>query len=82
MFRNMPQGRSVTPGYTVIYPNREKPASKLVKLVVCIILFASVTGGTTSSGGDGLAVPNAIVRRQLAIARSRGRTVSTGQCAG
>jgi S1-C subfamily serine protease len=45
-------------------------------------VFASVTGGTTSSAGDGLAVPNAIVRRQLVMARSRGRTVSTGQCAG
>src|SRR5436305_14213715 len=42
MLRNMPTGRSVTPGYTVIYPNREKPASKLTKLVVIIIMLASV----------------------------------------
>ena len=42
MFRNMPQGRSITPGYTVIYPNREKPASKLTKVVICIILLVSV----------------------------------------
>jgi hypothetical protein len=41
MFRNMPRGRSVTPGYTVIYPNREKPASKLTKFVVCVILLVS-----------------------------------------
>ena len=45
-------------------------------------VFASITGGTVGSGGDGLAVPNAVVRKQLGIARSRGRTVSTGQCAG
>jgi S1-C subfamily serine protease len=45
-------------------------------------VFASITGGTVSPGGDGLAVPNSIVRRQLAIARSRGHSVNTGPCAG
>jgi S1-C subfamily serine protease len=45
-------------------------------------VFASITGASVSSGGDGLAVPNAIVRKELAIARSRNRIVSTGQCAG
>jgi S1-C subfamily serine protease len=45
-------------------------------------VFASITGGPVSSGGDGLAVPNAIVRTQLAIAKSRKRFVATGQCAG
>jgi S1-C subfamily serine protease len=45
-------------------------------------VFASITGGTVSSGGDGLAVPNTIVRKQLAIATSRGRPVSTGPCSG
>ena len=42
MFRNMPQGRSVTPGYTVIYPNREKAASVITKYVVIIILLVAV----------------------------------------
>jgi hypothetical protein len=42
MFRNMPQGRAVTPGYTVIYPNREKSVSQVTKLVVVIILLAAV----------------------------------------
>jgi hypothetical protein len=37
----MPQGRNVTPGYTVVYPNREKASSKLVKLIVVILLLAS-----------------------------------------
>jgi len=42
MLRNMPVRRSVTPGYTVIYPNREKAASKLTKLVVVLIMLVSV----------------------------------------
>jgi hypothetical protein len=42
MFRNMPQGRSITPGYTVIYPNREKAGAKLTKAVVCLIMLVSV----------------------------------------
>ena len=45
-------------------------------------VFASITGGTTAPGGDGLAVPNAIVAKQLAIARSRRQFVATGACAG
>ncbi len=44
-------------------------------------VFASITGGNTA-GGDGLAVPNAIVRKELAVARSHNGPVSTGQCAG
>lgn len=42
MFRNMPQGRTVTPGYTVIYPNREKASSHAIRLVVIVILLISV----------------------------------------
>jgi S1-C subfamily serine protease len=45
-------------------------------------VFASITGGTVAPGGDGLAIPNSIVRKQLSIATSRGRSVSTGQCSG
>jgi hypothetical protein len=41
MLRHMPQGRTITPGYTVVYPNREKAASKLVKLIVFILLLGS-----------------------------------------
>ena len=37
----MPQGRTLTPGYTVVYPNREKASSKLVKLIVCLLLLGS-----------------------------------------
>lgn len=33
--------KSVTPGYVVVYPNRDKAASKLTKTVVAIILLVS-----------------------------------------
>ena len=42
MFRDMPQGRTLTPGYTVVYPNREKPGSVTTKAVVVLILLVSV----------------------------------------
>ena len=38
----MAQVRNITPGYVVIHPNREKSACKVVKLVVVLILLASV----------------------------------------
>jgi hypothetical protein len=34
--------RTVTPGYTVVFPNREKSASKAMKALVAVILLASV----------------------------------------
>lgn len=40
MFRDMT--RSVSPGCVVVYPNREKAASKLSKAVVVLLLLASV----------------------------------------
>jgi lysylphosphatidylglycerol synthetase-like protein (DUF2156 family) len=42
MFRTMPQGRTLTPGYTVIYPNREKASSVTTKAIVVLIMLASV----------------------------------------
>jgi hypothetical protein len=42
MFRNVQFGKIVTPGYTVIYPNREKAASKTTKAIVVLILLVSV----------------------------------------
>jgi hypothetical protein len=38
----MAQLRSVTPGHTVIFPNREKAASKAMKALVALILLVSV----------------------------------------
>ncbi len=42
MVRDMPQGRTVTPGYKVVYPNRDKAASKATKAIVVLILLVSV----------------------------------------
>jgi hypothetical protein len=42
MFRDMPVGKTLTPGYTVIYPNREKASSKTTKAIVVIIMLVSV----------------------------------------
>jgi signal transduction histidine kinase len=40
MVRNM--AKSVTPGYVVVYPNRDKASSKLTKLLVVLLLLVSV----------------------------------------
>jgi hypothetical protein len=38
----MPPHRTLTPGYAVVYPNREKASSKLMKAFVALVLLASV----------------------------------------
>ena len=38
----MADHRTVTPGYAVVFPNREKAASKLMKAIVALILLVSV----------------------------------------
>jgi lysylphosphatidylglycerol synthetase-like protein (DUF2156 family) len=38
----MPQHRTLTPGYAVVFPNREKATSKVMKAVVALILLVSV----------------------------------------
>ena len=38
----MAQHRTVTPGYAVVFPNREKAASKVMKALVALILLVSV----------------------------------------
>jgi hypothetical protein len=42
MVPGMAQHRTVTPGYAVVFPNREKAASKTMKAVVTLILLISV----------------------------------------
>jgi S1-C subfamily serine protease len=50
---------------------------------VVATVFAAITGGTASERGGhgGFAVPNSLIRQQLAVARSRSAPVSTGSCA-
>ena len=42
MFRVVAFSRTLTPGYVVVYPNREKPASVTTKAVVIALLLVSV----------------------------------------
>ncbi len=42
MFRNVPQRRTLTPGYAVVYPNREKATNKTTKAIVVLIMLVSV----------------------------------------
>ena len=42
MVRNVAQHRTLTPGYAVVYPNREKAASKTTKAIVPLIMLVSV----------------------------------------
>ena len=50
---------------------------------VVATVFAAITGGTGTerSGHGGFAVPNSLIRQQLAVARSRSAPVSTSNCA-
>jgi hypothetical protein len=61
MFRVMPPVRNLPPGYTVSYPNRDKPASKATKTIVIVLLLVSVVlmlivtiGGWTKLEGQQL----------------------------
>jgi S1-C subfamily serine protease len=45
-------------------------------------VFAAIAGTSSTSSGDGLAVPNDVVRGQLALAQRRGGSVGSGPCAG
>jgi hypothetical protein len=38
----MPPGKTITPGYTVIHPNRDKAVCKATKAIVALILLVSV----------------------------------------
>src|ERR1700745_47673 len=42
MFRNMPPERTLTPGYTVIHPNRDKAICKTTKAIIVLILLVSI----------------------------------------
>jgi lysylphosphatidylglycerol synthetase-like protein (DUF2156 family) len=42
MFRGVPPVRNLQPGRTIVYPNREKAASKATKAIVVFILLVSV----------------------------------------
>ena len=42
MLRGVPLHRTITPGYAVVYPNREAAASKTTKAIIVLIMLVSV----------------------------------------
>ncbi len=42
MFRHVSLHRTITPGYAVVYPNREKAANKTTKAIIILIMLISV----------------------------------------
>ena len=42
MVRAVSPERNLQPGYTIVYPNRDKASSKVTKSIVVLILLASV----------------------------------------
>jgi uncharacterized membrane protein required for colicin V production len=80
-YGNGPVQRSITSLRGHVRPgNSGGPMVDAAGRVVATV-FAAITGGTGSTRG-GFAVPNALVRTQVGIARSRSEAVSTQGCAG
>jgi S1-C subfamily serine protease len=80
-YGNGPVQRSITSLRGRVRPgNSGGPMIDAAGRVVATV-FAAITGGTRSSRG-GFAVPNTLVRAQLALAGSRSAAVSTQGCAG
>jgi len=42
MVRHLAEARTLPPGYTVTYPNRDKVSSRVTKLIVVVIMLVSV----------------------------------------
>lgn len=77
-----PVTRSITPLRGLVRPgNSGGPLVDHAGQVLATV-FAAITSPTPGGGPGGLAVPNAVVASQLALARSRTKPVSSGQCAG
>lgn len=77
-----PVTRSITPLRGLVRPGNS--GGPLVDRAGDVLgtVFAAITSPTPGGGPGGMAVPNGVVRAQLALARSRRTPVSSGQCAG
>jgi S1-C subfamily serine protease len=81
-YGNGPVERSIEPLRGLVRPgNSGGPLVDAGGDVVGTV-FAAISGSSSSRGGDGLAVPNDLVRAQLARAQARRSAVSAGPCAG
>ncbi len=81
-YGNGPVVRSITSLRGLVRPgNSGGPMVDKAGSVVATV-FAAITSGSASAGPGGFAVPNAIVRHELAAAKANPGPVSTGPCAG
>ncbi len=79
-YGNGPIVRQITPLRGRVRPgNSGGPMIDGAGQVVATV-FAAITGSTATRGG--FAVPNAVVRKELALAQTRTAPISTGACAG
>jgi S1-C subfamily serine protease len=81
-YGNGPVLRSIEPLRGLVRPGNSGGPLVDARGQVLGTVFAAITGTPASSKGNGLAVPNAVVRGQLARAESRSGSVSSGPCAG
>jgi S1-C subfamily serine protease len=79
-YGNGPILRSITPLRGRVRPGNSGGPMVDASGQVVATVFAAITGSPTGDGG--FAVPNALVRNQLNIARTRTHSVPTGPCAG
>ncbi|MBV9801005.1 MAG: MarP family serine protease [Solirubrobacterales bacterium] len=80
-YGNGPVVRTITSLRGLVRPgNSGGPMVDKAESVVATV-FAAITSGS-ASGPGGFAVPNAIVRHELAVAKANAGPVSTGACAG
>ena len=79
-YGNGPVLRSITALRGRVRPGNSGGAMVDARGQVVATVFAAITGSPTGEGG--FAVPNSLVRTQLAEAKKRVHSVSTGACAG
>ena len=79
-YGNGPVLRSITPLRGLVRPGNSGGPMINVRGQVVATVFAAITG--SPSGRGGFAVPNGLIRKQLAESLSRTHAVSTQECAG
>jgi S1-C subfamily serine protease len=80
-YGNGPVVRSITSLRGLVRPGNSGGPMVEANGHVAATVFAAITGGANRRPG-GFAVPDSLVRTQLAAALARNRVVGTGQCAG
>ncbi len=81
-YGNGPVMRSITPLRGLVRPGNSGGPLISATGQVQGTVFAAITGGAPASGPGGMAVPNAVVARQLAIGKARTAPVGSGAVRG